>query len=225
MIVHASDPVTLVGGGHLGTTDLADALTIAPVLVAADGGAVAALAASVMPVAVIGDMDSLPTDAKDRLRGRLHPISEQETTDFDKALRGITAPLVIAVGFTGGRMDHALAALHTLVMRPDRPCIILGPESLTFLCPPTLDLPLPVDTIVSLFPMAPCRVRSLGLVWPTDHLRFAPHRRIGTSNQSSGPVTLTTADPAMLVILPRETLALAARALTAARRWPGQPGG
>jgi thiamine pyrophosphokinase len=220
MIVHVLDPVTLVGGGHLGTTDLAEALILAPVLVAADGGAVAALDAGLLPVAVIGDMDSLPLAAQDRLSDRLHPITEQDTTDFDKALRGITAPLVIAVGFTGGRLDHALAALHTLVLRPDRPCIILGPESLTFLCPPSIHLALQPDTIVSLFPLADCRVASQGLRWPTDHLDFAPHRQIGTSNQSVGPVTLQGDRPAMLVILPRATLKLASRALIAAPGWP-----
>jgi thiamine pyrophosphokinase len=219
VIVHTSLPVTLIGAGHLGTDDLAIALTLAPMLVAADGGASAALAAGHDPVAVIGDMDSLPADLQTRFADRLHRIDEQDTTDFDKALRSIAAPLILAVGFTGGRLDHALAVLNALVRHGDRPCLVLGTDDVTFVCPPRLTLDLPPATPVSLFPMGPVHVRSTGLVWPTDHLTFAPDDRVGTSNQAAGPVTLAADAPRMLVILPRVMLPMAARALMADPPW------
>ena len=56
---------------------------------------------------------------------RLHPIPEQDSTDFDKCLRHIAAPLVLGVGFLGGRVDHELAAFSTLVTRCDRPALRL----------------------------------------------------------------------------------------------------
>jgi thiamine pyrophosphokinase len=220
MIVHADAPVTLIGGGHLGTDDLATALTLAPRLVAADGGAAAALGQGHEPEAVIGDMDSLSPDLQARLRDRLHPIAEQETTDFDKCLRSVAAPLIIAVGFTGGRLDHALAVLHSLVRHPHRPCLVLGPQDIVCLCPPQVQLDLTPDTPLSLFPLGLTSVRSSGLVWPTDDLTFAPDRRIGTSNTATGAVTLQAAGPAMLIILPRAALTLAVAALLAAPRWP-----
>ena len=37
-------------------------------------------------------------------------LVDQDTTDFDKALRHIKAPVVIGAGFSGARTDHALAA-------------------------------------------------------------------------------------------------------------------
>jgi thiamine pyrophosphokinase len=220
MIVHAQTPVTLVGGGHLGTDDLAIALSLAPVLVAADGGALSALAAGHDPVAVVGDMDSLPVAQQTRFGDRLHPIGEQETTDFDKALRSIAAPVVIAVGFTGGRMDHALAVLHSLVAHPDRPCIIVGSDDVTFLCPRQITLNLAPDDPLSLFPLRPGAVTSTGLVWPTDGLKFAVGERIGTSNRVAvGPVTLQTEGPGHLVILPRARLAGVVHAVLAADHW------
>ena len=219
MIVHSSVAVTLVGGGQLGTSDLSLSLTIAPRLVAADGGAAAALAAGLRPEAVFGDMDSLEPALVARLGGAVHRIDEQETTNFDKALRSISAPLVVAVGFTGGRMDHALAVLHTLILRPALPCIVLGDESLTFLCPPLLRLDLAPETLVSLFPMGAVRVASEGLVWPTAGLLLAPDSRIGTSNAATGPVTLRPDAARLLVILPRGQLGPAAAALGTAGRW------
>lgn len=222
MIVRSPEPVTLVGGGDLGMDDLATALSRAPALVAADGGAAALLAAGLVPLAVIGDMDSIPPDAAAAFGDRLHRVPEQETTDFDKALRGIAAPLIIAIGFTGGQMDHALAALHSLVVRPQARCVILGGDSLTFLCPPVLALDLPPGTRLSLFPLGPVMVAAQGLLWPTDGLRFAPDSRIGTSNAVAGPVLLRPDAARMLVILPRGCLDAATMALTQAPEWAAQ---
>ncbi|WP_037281007.1 thiamine diphosphokinase [Rubellimicrobium mesophilum] len=225
-IVQSREPVTLVGGADLTAEDLALSLRLAPILVAADGGADAVLAAGADPVAVIGDMDSLSEEAARAFAGRLHPVPEQETTDFDKALTRIDAPAVVALGFAGGRLDHELAALHSLVARPDRPCVLLGPTTLAFHAPPELALPLDPGTLVSLFPFAPVGIASEGLLWPTDGLAFAPQTRIGTSNEARGEVRLRPSGPGMLVILPRGVLARAVAALIAAPRWPSpSPGG
>lgn len=225
-VLRADRPVTLIGGAAPSAADLREVLALAPLAVAADGGADAALAHGIAPAAVIGDMDSLSPAAARAFADRLHRVEEQETTDFDKALTRIDAPAVVAVGFTGGRLDHELAALHSLVLRADRPCLLLGPETLAFHAPPALDLPLAAGTTVSLFPFASLALRSRGLRWPTDHLRFAPDRRIGTSNESLGPVSLAPSGPGMLVILPRATLASALAALSCAARWPAPaPGG
>lgn len=217
MIVDSLEPVTLVGGGDIAHEDLTTALSLAPILVAADGGAGSVLAAGLSPRAVIGDMDSIPPEAAVAFAAQMYPISEQETTDFDKALRHVVAPLVIAVGFSGGRFDHELAVLHTLVRRAERPCLVMGRESITFLCPPTLALDLVPGDVVSLFPMGPVAVASDGLRWPTGGLEFTPERLIGTSNEALGPVRLEAAAPRMLVILPRRRLM---QTVSALRRVP-----
>ena len=223
VIVHSSDPVTLVGGADIRLSDLTIALTFAPGLVAADGGADHLLQAGLQPQAVIGDLDSITDAARFAFDHVLHHVPEQQTTDFDKALRHIAAPLVIALGVTGGRFDHELAALHVLLSHPDRLCLLLGPDNLTMLCPPALSLDLTPGTVVSLFPLGPVRCGSTGLRWATDGLDFAPDRLIGTSNEATGPVTLTPDAPAMLLILPADALAETVRALLAApAQWPAR---
>ena len=220
MIVRSDHPVTILGGAQPGTDDLAIALRRAPTLVAADGGAGHARAAGHRPVAVIGDMDSLPAAAAVDFADILHPIAEQDSTDFDKVLRSVDAPLAIAVGFSGGRLDHALAVLHGLAARPDRPCIVMGAEDVTVLCPPRIALDLAPGSVCSLFPLAPCGVVSTGLRWPTGGIAFAPDTRIGTSNAVTGAVTLAADAPAMLLIVPRAGLDAVIAGVFAADRWP-----
>lgn len=216
--------VTLLGGGVLGPGDLAAALALAPDLVAVDGGAQAALRAGHTPRAVYGDMDSLGPVARAAIPpDRLHPIAEQETTDFDKALRHIAAPLVIAVGFTGARVDHELAVYHGLVAGNGPPVVVLSAaDCIAHLAAP-LRLGLPIGTRLSLFPMAHVTGRSEGLAWPIDGLTFHPAHRIGTSNATAAPeVRLACDGPGMLLILPRAHLgALAAACRTAAAAMTG----
>lgn len=207
VIVQSSDGVTLAGGGRFGKSALARALTFAPRLVAADGGADRLLAMGAEPEAVIGDLDSISKAARARLAGRLYPIPEQETGDFDKALRSIAAPFVLGLGFSGARLDHGLAVLNTLARHPDRRCLVLSSTDVAFLAPPDLRLSLPVGMRLSLFPMAPVTGMSEGLRWPIDGLRLAPDARIGTSNEVSAPqVRLSFDAAAMLVILPLRAL-------------------
>jgi thiamine pyrophosphokinase len=228
-VVDRLEPVTLLGGGALGPHDLAEALALAPTLVAADSGADAALAAGLRPEAVIGDMDSISAGGRAVLgRAILHEVSEQDSTDFDKALRHLSAPLTLAVGFTGARLDHELAVFHTLAARPEHRCIVVGQSDIVLHAPPLLEMPLAAGTRVSLFPMDRVSGRSDGLRWPIDGLEFHPARRIGTSNEATGgPVAIEAHEPGLLVILPRETLSVVARAMLdpAAPRWRAGRGG
>lgn len=217
MIVHSSDPVTLLGGGAALTKDVVAALALAPRCVAADGGAELARAAGVSLDALIGDFDSVrpETLALTPPERRLH-ITEQDSTDFDKALRHIEAPVVIGVGFLGARLDHQLAALHVLVRRADRPCVLLGESEIVFLCPPALQIEAQPDELVSLFPMGAVTGTSSGLRWDIDGLQFHPMTQSGTSNAAEGPISLTMDAPAMIVMLPRTHLAAVTQALARA---------
>jgi len=211
VIVESSDPVTLVAGGPVRLAELRMALRRAPVIVAADGGADRALGLGVVPQAVIGDLDSVSARARESLVDVLHPITEQMTTDFDKALRSIRAPFVLALGATGGRMDHELAVLSVLVAHAARsnpmPCLLLTPEDVIFAVPPQIRLNLRAGDRLSLFPMMPVSGCSTGLRWPIDGIAFAPDGMIGTSNEvAEGPVQLRLDGPGMLAILPRGRL-------------------
>jgi thiamine pyrophosphokinase len=203
-LLRAAAPVTLFGGGPVDPLHLGAALALAPVAVAADGGGDLPLPEGFGFRAVIGDMDSLADAERLRAEGvPLYAIPEQETTDLEKCLYSVEAPLFVGLGFLGGRIDHHLAAMNALVKFADVPVVLVGGEDLCFLCPPELALDLPAGTRVSLFPMGPVRGRSEGLLWPVDGLAFDPTGRIGTSNAATGGLVRIGFDaPRMLVILP-----------------------
>lgn len=222
-IVDSQTGVSLIGGGPAHAALLTEALALAPRLVAADGGADHALRLGHVPEAVIGDLDSLSPAARARLADRLHEVAEQVTTDFDKALRHISAPFVLGLGFTGGRLDHSLAALSTLAAHPGQRCVLLSPRELVFLAPPELHLTLRRGTRLSLYPLAPVRGAQDGLLWPLEGLEFRPDGRLGTSNETSAPeVRLRFDAPKMLVILPRRTLPAVLAGLLAAPAFPDE---
>lgn len=214
---------TFLGGGRACHEDLLLALTLAPHLVAADGAAGTALSFGHMPERVIGDFDSLTDDMRRVIPpDRLCHVPEQDSTDFEKCLTRVEAPMVLAVGFTGARIDHELAVYAALTRLAHRRCIVLGEEDICFIAPPVLSLAVEPGQRVSLFPMRPVRGCSEGLHWPIDGLDFAPDRRIGTSNTADGEeIRLRFDAPGMLMILPRQMLSAdLIRRLIDAPGWP-----
>ena len=221
-IVHSLEPITLVGAGLVGKTDLDTCRRLAPRVVAADGGALHCLEYGVMPEAVIGDMDSLEGAGVEGIpQDRLHVVFDQNRTDFDKALHSIRAPLVIGMGFSGARLDHQLACFNALVRNCDHRCVLLGDTDIAFLAPPSIDLDLEEGERVSLFPMGLVEGVSDGLHWPIGGLTFTPDGRVGTSNRATGAVSLQFTAPKMLIILPRDCLGRAVEALLSqSATWP-----
>ncbi|GAA3870372.1 thiamine diphosphokinase [Celeribacter arenosi] len=207
-IVTTCNYVTLVGGGDLESTTLNDVLKIAPYLVAADGAADVALSFNAIPEAVIGDFDSLSADARETIpQDRFFHIAEQNSTDFEKCLSRIEAPLVLALGFMGARLDHELAVYSVLMRYPERRCIVVGECDICLHVPEGISLELAPGTRVSLFPLGQVTGKSTGLRWPIEGIEFAPNGRIGTSNEATqARVTLDFAGPGMLLILPRHCL-------------------
>lgn len=205
-VVMSDSGVTVIGGGEVRPVELMTALGLAPTLVAADGGADRALSLGQTPDWVIGDLDSISDSARDHIPAeRIVQVSEQDSTDFTKCLTRIQAAFVLAVGFSGLRLDHTLAALTTLAACRRPLPIMLTPEDIVFRAPPRLTLPLMPGTRFSLYPMGQARGTSTGLEWPIDDIEFAPGMRVGTSNRATGLVTVRIEGP-MLVLLPRNTL-------------------
>ncbi|WP_112874048.1 thiamine diphosphokinase [Paracoccus endophyticus] len=212
-VLRATQGVTLIGGGTVAPGDATLALARAPVVMAADGGAAAALALGLMPAAVAGDMDSLPEGAQAAIPPRrVHRIADQVTTDFEKCLARLDAPFVIAIGFAGSRTDHLLATLNVLVRLRVPPCLLLAGGDVIFAVPDRLALDVPAGTRLSLFPLGRVTGTSRGLRWPLDGLVLDPAGQVGTSNQATGPVALALDGPC-LVILPRAGLDAAMKGL------------
>lgn len=213
--VQSETGVLLVGAGNPLPEDIVETKALAPTVVAADGGADFCLSAGIEPAFVIGDLDSISPGSRAALpRARLIEYTDQDLTDFEKSLRLIDAPFVIAAGFTAGRMDHTLANFAILARRIGPPTLLVGAEDIAFAAPDTLALDLPPGTPLSLFPLVPTRGTSRGLKWPIEGLTIDPMGRLGTSNQVTGPVALTFDRPGTIVLIPRAHLAAALTAMT-----------
>ena len=219
-IVSENEPITIVGGAHFPQGLLLESLERAPVVYAADGGANLCMQYGCQPKRVIGDLDSFSSSLRSEMDpSRVIHVAEQDTTDFEKLLIRVDAPMMLALGFLGGRIDHQMAVQSVLTAYAHRKIICVGDEDVMFVSPPEIDLPLDAGTRVSLYPMAPVQVRSTGLYWSTDGLSFAPDGQIGTSNQATGPVTLLPSAPRMLIVLPKNCLDIAIDAVQAAPYW------
>jgi thiamine pyrophosphokinase len=220
-LLRSADPVTLIGGGPVDAGQLGGALGLAPVAVAADGGADVALPCGRELSAVIGDMDSATRLAALEARGvPVHRLDEQENVDLVKCLYSVEAPGYLGLGFLGGRIDHHMASMNALVKRHWQKVILLGGEDVCFLCPRDFRIDLPEGARVSLLPMAPMRGLSCeGLRWSVEDMDLAPDSRICVSNRADGgPVTLRFDAAKAIMVLPAGLVEAVTRALWRATR-------
>lgn len=205
--------VTLAGAGPFDAEDLRAARALAPRIVAADGGADRLAALGARPELVIGDMDSLARAVPEG--ARLIPVAEQDTTDFGKCLARLSAPLIVGIGFLGGRLDHTLAALSVLLEHAEARVVLLGGEDVAYIAPPGRAVTVEPGARVSFFPLLPCRgVASEGLRWPVEGLAMAAGGVIGTSNEAiAARIGARFEPPGVVTILPRRCLEAVARSL------------
>ncbi len=182
--------LVIVGGGTVDHDLLRDLYLTGAHLVGADGGADQIVAAGLKPEAIIGDFDSLSNVDEWLGRTRLLRIPEQETTDFEKALYSTSAPVTIAMGMTGKRFDHTLAALDAVTKHArDRVVILVDEADIAVALTGPFSFEVAPRERVSVHPLLPIRFkRSIGLRYPLDGLRLAPGERTGTSNEAvDGP--------------------------------------
>lgn len=212
-IVSSSNLICLVGGASLGRNTISSVFHLVDAFVGVDGGANHLLQAGVTPAAVIGDLDSLSPAARATFADVLHHIPEQATTDFEKALTRVAAPAILALAFTGGRMDHGLSVLNVMARYPARAVILVDDDEVCFMAQTgRTRMELAADTPLSIMPVAPVRVTVGGVVWSFDNQMMSPDGFTSPSNAASGgPVTLDTDGP-VLVTLPRAQLQIALKA-------------
>ncbi len=86
-------------------------------VVCCDSAAEALVASGREPDLIVGDMDSLPAHIRDKYKGRLRVVPDQETNDLTKAFHVTLeyCPAAIHIlGATGLREDHTLANISLL---------------------------------------------------------------------------------------------------------------
>lgn len=197
----------LLGGSHLNPEDVDHLLAFNLPLYAADAGMVHLDVNRHKPKAVIGDFDSVSPLMCDAFGAEDVLMEDQDRTDFEKALDVIDAPYILCLGFLGGRLDHELAAFNALAKRPEKHAILIGEDSIAFLCPDRFRLELPKGTDIGLFPMSRTRAESEGLKWNLNGLKLSPDGLISTSNKVDGTeVEIMMQTGHLMVIIPREFL-------------------
>lgn len=211
--------LVIVGGGVVDHELLRDLYLSGGHLVGADGGADRIVAAGLVPEAIIGDLDSLSNVDSWLGRTRLMRIAEQDTTDFEKALYSTWAPVTVALGMTGKRFDHTLAALDAVTRHArDRAIILVDEADLAMARSGSFSFEVAPRERVSVHPLAPIRFRrSVGLRYPLDGLRLAPGERTGTSNEAvDGPFRIDpdprSRAPWLLILDRKHLFGIAARA-------------
>ena len=189
-------------------------VTTGDLIVGADGGAAQALAWGGVPDVVIGDMDSLPDQARATLAAGgcefiVHPRAKDET-DLELALtyvveRGFQE--VVILGALGGRLDHMLANLLLLALPrfaavqirivDDREEALLVRDGGAVAVE---GLP---DEAVSLLPLGgdASGVTTAGLAWALDGdtLRFGSSR--GVSNEMTGLTARIAVEEGCLLVV------------------------
>lgn len=193
--------LVVLNGDPLGSDGwLADLAARSDIVIAADGGAVRLHHAGRRPDVIVGDLDSLPPDAKERLEAHgvafeVHP-HEKTQTDGELALRAAITrgadEIVIVGAFGGTRLDHLVGSL-LLLANEDFAAIDVAivTEQTTFRAlsgPGTLELVGAPGDWVTLSPLS-----ELAGAVTTDGLRYALHRADlvrgstrGVSNELTG---------------------------------------
>jgi thiamine pyrophosphokinase len=181
-------PLAIVGGGDVDPELLRELAERGVALVGADGGGDTIAAAGLVPAAIVGDLDSLSNREGWGERTQVIHIAEQLTTDFQKALYSTSAPVTVAVGMTGGRLDHTLAALSALLeYAPQRRLLLVDATDVALAVTGPVAFTAAAGERVSIYPLLPVVFeRSSGLEYPLDGLHLEPGGRLGTSNAAVG---------------------------------------
>jgi thiamine pyrophosphokinase len=203
-------PIAIVGGGAVDPSLLAELAARGVPLIGADGGGDAIGAAGLVPAAIIGDLDSLIDRTGWEQRTRVIHMPDQITTDFQKCLRATSAPVTLALGMTGKRLDHTLAALSAVLQyAPERRLLLVDEVDVALAVVGPIRFTAAQRERVSIHPLLPITfIRSTGLFYAMDGLRLEPGGLIGTSNEGTGgAVELVPGDDTpWLLILRKERL-------------------
>ena len=209
-IVVFDGPMAIVGGGAVDPALLVELAERGVALVGADGGGDAIGDVGLVPATIIGDLDSLTDRASWETRTRVIHIPEQITTDFQKALYSTQAPVTLALGMTGKRLDHTLAALSAVLQfAPQRRLLLVDEVDVALAVVGPFSFEAEKRERVSIHPLVAVGfTRSTGLLYPLDGLTLEPGGLLGTSNEGTGgPVEITPADATpWLLILGKERL-------------------
>lgn len=209
MTFQFNTPVFLVGDGELSEQQFRSLYSDHHPLIAADGGANVLREFLTIPHAVIGDMDSIKDRDFFEKQCQLVHIEDQDSTDLEKCLNEVEAPLYFALGFIGKRFDHTLEILHVMEKYAHKQIVFFSKEDVIVRLPKTFHTQLPLGTRFSLYPLKrTLLLSSEGLKYPLHGLTMEQGQMIGTSNETTEcTVRIEQAEEGLIAIVPIEHVA------------------
>ena len=170
-------------------------------IIAADGGADRLLEYEILPDKVIGDLDSISEKTATKLEDWLILNKDIQNTDLEKAVDYATergAKEILIVGWSGGRIDHTMAALGLAF----NPKVELIDDKFTVKAISDLETFIGKEnTLFSLLAIPEARVSIKGAKWNLQHEKLKMGGR-GIHNEigSSGKVTIERHSGNLLLI-------------------------
>jgi thiamine pyrophosphokinase len=202
VVVAAGGQVDELIRSHLNQADL---------LIAADGGAAPLLDLGSAPQVVIGDFDSLPSEAITQLSQAgcevVRVKREKDETDTELAVRhalALGAVDITLLGALGGRIDHTLANLILLaaLAKKSIQARAVSPPLTVYAVSENVVLQGQEGDLVSVFPFqGPAKgVTEIDFKYPLTDAYLDPFTVVGISNELAGPKGTIQVKEGMLLV-------------------------
>jgi len=159
-------------------------------IICSDGAADKLVNAGFIPDAIVGDMDSLSSELRQRFSDRIFPDSDQETNDLTKTVRWCIERgfrKIAIVGATGKREDHTIGNISLLADYAREAEVVMLTDTGIFI--PAIDS-IEISSVpgqqVSLFSIDPAiKITSSGLRYPLLQTKLT-NWWCGTLNEAAG---------------------------------------
>ena len=199
--------VILAAGDFPRTEAPLAALRGADLRICCDSAAEALVAHGLEPDRIVGDLDSLSPTFRERYADRITRIAEQDDNDLTKAfhLALTLAPSRISiVGATGKREDHTLGNISLLLdyaREASCPVTMLTDYGRFEAIFDTATLPSVPGQQISIFAFDnTLTIKSAGLKYPTDQVRFDTLWKATLNEALSSSFTLTLSHPSGVLL-------------------------
>ncbi|MBQ1623918.1 MAG: thiamine diphosphokinase [Bacteroidales bacterium] len=183
------------------------ALRGADLRICCDSAAEALVAHGLEPDRIVGDLDSLSRAFRERFADRITHISEQDDNDLTKAFHlalTLSPSRITILGATGKREDHTLGNISLLLdyaREADCPVDMLTDYGRFATIFDTTTLPSVPGQQISIFAFDnTLTIKSAGLKYPTDQVRFDTLWKATLNEALSSSFTLTLSHPSGVLL-------------------------
>lgn len=170
--------------GDLPNKEIFNLLSDIPII-AADGAYDKLHSLGIVPIAIVGDMDSI-TKVHNTTQTHFEYVASQESNDFEKCLYYIKNKGyedILILGLEGGLLEHTINNTSiVLKYNADFRLTIYHENRYCFLLRESVTLKLEKDEKLSLIPYPKVRLRTKGLKWELDYEYLELGVREGASN-------------------------------------------